>query len=72
MNSFPKVLLLLLGSTAMVYFSAISALDTNFLIKEGLMIFPLQVLALGYVVWFNRSQGRRDPTASFKPVEPHK
>jgi hypothetical protein len=56
MRHIPKVSLVLLGGTAMAYFSVISGLDTNFLIKEGLILFPLQVLALGYVVWFNRNQ----------------
>jgi hypothetical protein len=52
MNRIPKVSLVLLGSAAMVYFSIISGLEINFLAKEGLIIFPLQVLALGYVAWF--------------------
>jgi hypothetical protein len=59
MYRFSKLSLAMLCGGAALYFSTISGLDANFLLKQGLIILPLQLLVIGYVIWFHFKQQDR-------------
>lgn len=55
MNGKLKLLFLLIpAGLSGVYFSTISGLDTNLVIKEISLVFPLQILAVIYVGYYYR------------------
>ncbi len=66
MNGKSKLLFLLIpAGLSGVYFSTISGLDTNILIKEVSLILPLQILALIYVGYYYRRKQSKGKSSTF-------
>ncbi|MEM9007350.1 MAG: hypothetical protein AAGE59_27980 [Cyanobacteria bacterium P01_F01_bin.86] len=50
-----------------IILGAIAQLEMPFLLKEYALVFPLQIAALAYVIWWNNRKSSQDRTESLNP-----